>query len=350
MPRSPGHRPLAQITKSYSDMDPEQQDTPQSWERRSFLKRSTVLGAGVFLAGGRAAFHPAPAGAAPVLYGDGGFTAMAIIDDSLRLVRHAAAFSESFQSVLRHDVNEEQAGNVALLGGMVPMDVEDAVRLLGRLREDGTDSEEERTTEQKLALVLGWIAHRAARRQIKPLHEAAEPMRPGLHPSEVTLYHDATVLRHRSARREDGNERRVDAVTRLFREMGPRMLIRFHTLIPDYDDAAGWIERLAAWRNEEAHIMRRLAEAYQAPDPEKQRRYVVEPNIYDDGDAVIRVARALQREAEPPMRVDEAVAATTRDQSHYAQAVAAGYRHLQAAHDYVRGASAEQDVRERLRS
>jgi len=135
-----------------------------------------------------------------------------------------------------------------------------------------------------------------------------------------------------------GDERRVDAVARLFREMGPRMLIRFHTLIPDYDDAAGWIERLAAWRNEETHIMRRLAEAYQAPDPEKQRRYVVEPNFYDAGDTVIRVARALQHGAEPPVRVDEAVAAATRDQSHYAQAVAAGYRHLQAAHDYLRGA------------
>jgi len=143
--------------------------------------------------------HPAPDGAAPVLYGDGGFTAMAIIDDSLRLVRHAAAFSESFQGVLQRDVNEEQTGNMALLGGMVPMDVEDAVRLLGCPREDGIDSEEERAAEQKLALVLGWIAHRAARRQIKPIHEAAKSMRPGLHPGEVTLYHDATVLRHRSA-------------------------------------------------------------------------------------------------------------------------------------------------------
>jgi len=326
-----------------------QENTPPSWERRRFLKRSTVLGAGVFFAGGRAAFHPASAGAAPVLYGDGGLTAMAIIDDSLRLMRHAGTLSEPFRGVLRRDVNKERTGNMALLGGMVPMDVEDAVRLLGRFREDGTGSEEA-STEQKFALVLGWIAHRAARRQIKPLHEAAEPIRPGLHPSEMTLYHDATVLRHRSARDDAGPDQQVDGGARLFREMGPRMLIRFHTLIPDYDDAAGWIERLAAWRNEEGELMQRLAEAYQAPDPEKQRRYVEEPNFYDESDAVIRTARALQDEAEPPWRVEEAVAATTHDHSHYAQAVAAGCRHLQAAHDYVRGARTEQDVRDQLQA
>jgi hypothetical protein len=221
---------------------------------------------------------------------------------------------------------------------MAPMGVDDAVDLLGRIRQRWEGREDGDRTEEKLALVLGWMAHRAAREHLRPLHAELEPSQPGLYPSEATLYHDAAVLRHRSGRSANGdNGQPVDPIAQLFREMGPRILIRFHTFIPDYDDGSGWVERMAAWRHEKESLLHRLAQAYQAPGAEKLRQYVTEPNFYNENDAIIRVAHALQRGEEPPLRAEQAAAAATSDQSLYAQALIQGYHYLQEASGYWRG-------------
>jgi hypothetical protein len=286
-----------------------------------------------------------------VLYGDGGLTSIAIADDCIRLARHAEGIDSTIKDVLRSNVDQELPGNVALLGGMAPMGADDAVDLLERIRQRWEGREDGDRTEEKLALVLGWMAHRAARVHLRPLHAELEPSQPGLYPSEVTLYHDAAVLRHRSGRVENaGAPSSVDSLAQLFREMGPRILIRFHTFIPDYDDGSGWVERMATWRHEKESLLQRLAQAYQAPDADKLRQYVTEPNFYDENDAVIRAAHALQRGEEPPLRAEQADAAATSDQSLYAQALIQGYHYLQEASDYWRGVSSKEALLDRLRS
>lgn len=289
--------------------------------------------------------------AVPMLYGDGGLTAIAIADDGMRLVRHAEGIDPTIKDVLRCNVDQELPGNIALLGGMAPMDATAAVNLLERIQQSGETHEEGDHNEEKLALVLGWMAHRAAREHLSALHAELEPSQPGLYPSEVTIYHDATVLRHRSGRAADAGDRSsVGSVAQLFRELGPRMLTRFHTLIPDYDDGSGWIDRLSAWRHEKESLLQRLAQAYQAPDAEKLRQYVEAPNFYDGGNAIIRVAHALQQGEEPPVRVGEATTASADGQSRYAQAVHQGYRYLEAASGYFGGSMSKQELLRQLTS
>lgn len=318
-------------------------------ERRQFLKSSALFGAGLFLAGAPVSGAQAQRGAAALLYGEGGITSIAIADDCARLARHASGIEAAVKSVLERSVNREYPGNAALIGGMVPMDADEAVTLLGRFRERWADRGEGDGTEEKLALVMGWMMQQAARRQLRPLYEEAEPSRPGLYPSDMSLYHDAAILRHRSSDVENaGRGVQVEAVAQLFREMAPRILVRFHTLIPDYDDGSGWVDRISGWRHRKETLLHRLAEAYQDPDPEKRRRYVTEPTFYDEEDAVIRVVEALRDGGEPQINVEEAVAASNR--SHYAQALIRGYGHLEAASIYFSEGTGEQALRNRLRS
>lgn len=329
-------------------MDTEKDQGPFELERRQFLKSSALFGAGLFLTGPTVGATRAESETAALLYGNGGLTSIAIVDDCARLARHADALNSDVTGVLRRSVNHEHPGNAALIGGMAPMDADEAVTLLGRVREDWAQREED-GTEEKLALILGWMVHQAARRQLKPLHNDGEADQPGLYPSELSLYHDAAVLRHRSRTAPDaGNGQQTQAVARLFREVGPRILVRFHTFIPDYDDGSGWVGRMSSWRHEKESLLHRLAEAYQNPDPEKLRRYVTAPNFYDEDDATIRVARTIQNGEEPPMTVDKAV--STTNGSHYAQALVQGYGHVQAAGEYFAGEMEALALRDRLRS
>ena len=292
-----------------------------------------MAGLGVAVAGCAAStplLSPAAATAPPA---GSGLTAIAAVDDAVRLARHDVRASETTRRVLGQNVNLESPGNVALTASGLRVAPEAVVGMIARYR-DGRPHDDAEAADLRLAFALGWLAHRAARAGLAPAYAGAAP-----DPAERAAYHDAAVLRGRSASAAPGGA--VDPVERLFQEFGGRMLTRFHTLNPDYDDVPGWVGRLADRRRERFAFLARLARAYQAPDPDKQRRYVTDPNVYDPDDVAVRAARALQ--AGTAATVDPAVSEADGP-SLYARAVGRGYANLMAADAVLRGDASAGDL------
>lgn len=340
-------------------------------DRRDFLRSSALAGFALpFLGGFPLPVLPGARTAARAAMAPGGLAGMAATADGLRLLRHSGApVAPALRESLGADVNLPLAGNMALLGGMMPASVDQLCDLVGRLRtrwperqgaQEEEGGEEEAFLPETLALAAGWVLHRAAHAKLKAVHDAAAD------PDEARLYHDAALLRAWSGHAPGAApeaEVPAEEVATLLRLVVPRTLIRFHTLVPDYDDGAGWVTRLAAWRDHHADWSQRLAAAYAQPDPAKLERYVAAPNFYDPADPIIEQA-ALLREA-PTVEVggaEEGEEGEVKEEARtvevpsapggslYAQALRQGLDGLMAISAYLEGEASKADLRERIAS
>jgi hypothetical protein len=232
-----------------------------------------------------------------------------------------------------------------------------SVRLLASLRSRWPDRTPQDLLEPKLAFVLGWLCHRAADRQMKPLFRQAAPCSP-LKPTECSVYHDAFLFRELyaddperlyttatfevdlsslpAARALDGSQ-----VRELFHTLLQQALIELHTFDPDEAHIEAWLGGLYRLQQRFYVDVDRYAAAVARPDPEKVRRYIAETGFYDRKEPIIATARALQRQGEgtrDPAQVREALAADAC--SHYAQALKKGCGYLLAANAFFAAAPA----------
>ncbi|MGD2174143.1 MAG: hypothetical protein PVJ27_01980 [Candidatus Brocadiaceae bacterium] len=286
-------------------------------------------------------------------------THTAVCDDCCRLILHdtdtCAAFRESLSS--HHDA--------ARLGGVTRWGDRFTVDLLGRYREAWpARSEEDRALPRKLAFVLGWLCHRAADRQLKPVFRATDPDC-DRSPTDCSIYHDVFLFRevYDEGRRAPyapavleqppesapaAGALNVAEIEELFRLLAQRALLALHTLMPDPDEADGWLERLFERRQRFRVDIGRYAEAFADPDPDKTRRFIEEINFYDPEEPLIRLARGLQHgEPVESVPLQEALDGAASG-CIYARTVRRGCLYLRAANGYFLGRLEEDEVRRRL--
>ena len=295
--------------------------------RRDFLKISALLGAGTVLLG-RVPLLATPAPARGRL---GTLTALALADDTLWLARRAPALVPALQESLVFGINvfEPLPGNAAFFGQLMPAKLADVVDLLSEARDRWPNRSADDHLDLKLALITGWLVQRAGEYVIGPvLAQTADP-------AEASTYQDAAIVRARSAHRSgQATEAEVAA---LLREMVPRTLTRFHTLIPDYDDAEGWVLRLQEWRTAHADMIERYARAFADTRSDQYRRYVVEPNFYDAHDAALDLADRVRHGAAEE-QIDLQPIVESQHASLYGKALAQGIGHLLSMNAYLQGA------------
>src|SRR5262249_14704182 len=152
------------------------------------------------------------------------------------------------------------------------------------------------SAESKLAYVLGGLSHRAADRTMKPVFREADAGST-LDPTECSVYHDVFCFREvfQSGREQPYSpaffEERLESlkaapaldvpdVEELFRVILQRVLLELHTFIPDVENVDTWLEKLFKRRQTFYVDLHRYAGAFARPDPEKQRRYLVETDFY----------------------------------------------------------------------
>lgn len=117
-------------------------------------------------------------------------THTAVLDDCVRLAERWHGVSPGVRSALRRRHDLARLASATRWGDRY------TVAMLERIRRERPDGELSGPLESRLAFVLGWLAHRAADRQMKPLIREAR-VRDGdqTTPSECSVYHDVCILR-----------------------------------------------------------------------------------------------------------------------------------------------------------
>ena len=282
----------------------------------------------------------------------------AIVQDSVVLLRRSPQICRPFQQAV------SDHPDVAELGGITRHGDRHNPRLLSQFREAWPPAADDEQTWKRLAFVLGWMSHRAADRQMKPIwRKHLPPEERTQSPTDCSLYQDAFILRevfHQSTRRpydplvptaamadsELAAVGDIAAVERLLRAAWQRMLIALHTFIPDDDHCEDWLDNVLARHQRLTVELHRLASVFHRPDPERERRYIEETGFYDRNDPLIQLLHA-----QDPWSVaadDLARALAAENGCRYAQALMRAHRYHTAANDYVQGEIDRSELETRL--
>lgn len=262
-----------------------------------------------------------------------------VTDDCRRLLLHDGRVSTAFKEALA-DQHE-----IVRLGGITRHGAKFVEDLLDLYRDAWPGGDRRELLAQKIGFVLGWLFHRAADLQMKPVFRAADPDCPQS-PTDCSVYHDVYVFRavygsggaepypQESILRTPGED--VDRLEDLVRALLQRALIGLHTLIPDHEDVDGWLDRLIGLRQRWRVDVERYAQAFSDPDPDMVQRFIEDINFYDPADDIVRLARSVQEERPPDIALDDALESAAEG-SHYAQALRRGVLYALAADRYFLG-------------
>jgi hypothetical protein len=276
-------------------------------------------------------------------------THTAVVGDCARLTQLSETICDEFKDAFKNHLEIARLGGVSTGGGFfIP-------ELLTKYREAWPSREPDRLLPQSLAFVLGWICHRAADLQMKPLFNELDGDC-GRFPTDCSIYHDVFLFReiYAAGKRPPYSPATLETdmkslsgaqkipvaeIEEIFHALLQRSLISMHTIMPDLGNAEDWIPKLIRHRQKFGGVLKRYAEALANPDPEKFNRFVVEPNFYDKNDPIIQQARSGKCSAETNAGTN---------QSLYAQILARGMGYLQAASDYFSSQIEEDDLRDKL--
>jgi hypothetical protein len=250
-------------------------------------------------------------------------THTAVVDDCFRLVLSSGELCEAFSPIMR------EHWDFARLGGGTRAGDRHSVQLLASFRERWASRTASDRLEPKLAFVLGWLCHRAADRQMKPIFRQTDPGSEQK-PTDCSVYHEAYLFSEAYA----GDPERlytlatfegdlsslpaaavldVAAVRELFHTLMQQALVEIHTFSPDEAHIESWLDGLFGLQQRFYVDVERYAQAIAEPDPDEVRA---------------------------SMRANAA--------SHYAQALAMGCRYLLAASAFFEEKISAEELRERL--
>ncbi len=279
-------------------------------------------------------------------------THTAVMDDGARLAVHSGEICEAFKQVLKSKIN------ICRYAAMTRSGDQFTVSLLRALRDRWPRRRPGDLAEEKLAFLLGWRCHLAADRTFKPVYRILQPEHYQTsddedgEPSDVSIYHDVVVFRevYDCGRAEPFGTSALDYRLETHpaaRGMPVRALERI--VLPLWQQSLVAIQTVKDGAHFQVHrvTVQRYAAAFYNPDPDKLRRYILEPNFYNPRDPLIALARSIQRGA--PRRdivLKDALAGAAR-QSQYAQALERAYRYLHAASEYFTGKIDERELQVR---
>jgi hypothetical protein len=281
---------------------------------------------------------------------------LGICDDSFRLAALHPEIHPAFKQVMATH------RDIAHLGAVTRTADKWSADIIVHARDHADDP----LARQKLAFVLGALTHRAADRLTKPITNCWKGS-PDAGPSggeanESKIMQDILVFREvygsgRGAFADPFTETVLAGplteaghrAEQYFRVLLRRALIAMHTIAPDPDNIQPWLteflSRLQTWPKS----LRQYAELAAEWDPVKVQRYLIEKNFYCRDDALIVLARDIQRGSTvSPQRVAAVVAGTGKSNSRYARALAKAIEYLVAAGELYAGTIELDQARQRF--
>ena len=292
---------------------------------------------------------------------------VAVLDDAARLAQRSPTIPEPVQSALRHHTEWARIGAMSRGNHLYTVPLLTDYR--DRLAAGGLDE----PTRQRLAFVMGWIAHRAADIYVKAMHRATLPERYyfqderlGGTVSVPRLWNDIDLYRevyrdggrggippgllsrdladHPAASALDASAAEPVVHARAMAEMAA-----LHASVAD--ESTPFEARLDAFleaRQPLYVLLERYADRVERPDPEERQRHSVAARFYDAGDPLLQLAEALREGETPDVDLGGAVAAAEAEGSQYAQILALTLRWFDAAGDFLAGRTTPDALSETL--
>ena len=269
-----------------------------------------------------------------------------IMEDSFNFISISDEICQEFKEIA------ENYHDFALLGSITRGADRFSVNLLKSFRDRWDSSKEEDKIEEKLAFVFGWLTHRSADRQMKPIWRGDNEIDNSLSPSECSVYHEAFMFKEYH---EEENEiynmvfdqsklnknqaavsLKVKEGKKLIRALLKGALIEMHTLIPGEDDIESWLENLFSLQQTfKNDLLARYAEAIYNPEPEKIKKYITDVNFFKRDEPLLKLAKEIRSGNE----IDaEKLSSILKKQaeSQYAIALKRAYLYLKSASDFFK--------------
>ncbi len=274
----------------------------------------------------------------------------ALMQDCFNILLASGKFSEEFKHVARTEREFGEAASTTKSGDVFTW------RILDDLKGKWQDRKPEDRLEAKLAFVLGWVSHRAADREMKPVFRAAiSDLEKAKNGNLCSLYQEAEIYKAYYLNTENDpfkdtydlllNEEKFPqfdlAQTKtLFNGMLRMAFMRMHTTMPDTStDVEGiekWIDHIYNFMQIFKINMECEADIIANPNPEYYKRFVVDTNFFDKSDSLIVLAKKLRAgEQVSAEEVDSAMDAPCS--SHYAIALACALKYVKACNDFFIG-------------
>lgn len=331
--------------------------TAQGLARRDFLKLSGLFSAGMALSGPAwSMFNKEVSILAAKEISFLSLTPFILMRKASGLALGNAELSSDFHLILDQDIFHMAPGNSFYMGMNLPFDTEEVVAGLEPLMRKKAEGALVFENAQRLAILTGALTHRAIDRELK---KAKENLNNGISAQETQVYQDAALLRDYYFKGKESSD--TASLSSLFKEMVPRTLIRFHTIMPDERMGMDWVLAMQDWRKFTDNYYNELASAILKPDEQKYDTIIRQSNFYDPSEPVMVDSSTFNR-LSAAYGDDSAVLVDLKDgltndiiqsklaegKSVVARAVLAGYLALLSIDDFWKGKSSGDQLVERL--
>lgn len=222
--------------------------------------------------------------------------------------------------------------------------------LLEFIRDHWGKEKDQEKLEALLAYVIGWMGHRAADRQMKPVFRHFDP-KGEKSPKDCSIYHDAVIFRSRFLKNYDpllpsdmfsdlekkyGDVLKTGDIEDFLLMALQRQLLTLHTFKPDESRPLEWVQELIEVFQPQKIDIQRYVDAIIRPDEELMRKFIVEGNFYHADDPLLAcVHEILDGREVSSAKIDAALA--SEQESHYAQALKTAMNYTIAASDCFKG-------------
>lgn len=285
-------------------------------------------------------------------------THVAVVEDCVMLMHASDEFSDRFKQLAKREEDFIKIASVTRSGDSFTSELLDKYAPLWR---------EERMSKQeeaRLAFVLGWLCHRAADRQMKPVFREVEPNR-DYSPSNCSIYNDAFIYHRYYRNRADADyddvvfeadmhsspvSQRLDvqAAGEMWKSVMQGILLQQHSSVAESEDMESGVQTALKRRQRFQVNIHRYSDIFFHPKEEDEARYLEGTGFYDEKEPLLQVVSALRNgERAEPGSLKEALKAEAR--SHYAQILEMGYSYLRTAHDFLYGGMSYEALRQNLK-
>lgn len=280
----------------------------------------------------------------------------AVLQDCFNIMLVSGKLNETFNQIIEEYREFAEMGSITRSGDRF------TYKLLEKYRDISDKVKENEKLKARMAYVFGWLTHRSADREMKPIWRGGD-FETSKNPTDCSLYHEAFIFNkyytdsdlYQRALVDDvlegyTNSQGInrDLFIKLVRSVLKRVLIEMHTFIPDHDDIESWLDKLYDKKQTfKDDLAGRYTEAIINPDPELVKSYVEDTNFYDEEDKILKLAIKLRKGINVESgEVEEAL--NIEASSHYAIAVQRACNYMMAASEFFAGEIDTETVKDRF--